>query len=44
MVESGVIESPDTVFLVCALQVAVKLEDLEEPLQKPVVDNITKEG
>lgn len=44
LVESEVIESPDTVFLVYALQVALKLEDLEETLQKPVVDNITEEG
>lgn len=44
LVESGVFESPNTVFLVCALQVALKLEDLEETLQKPVVDNVTEGG
>lgn len=44
LVESGVFESPNTVFLVYALQVALKLDDLEETLQKPVVDNVTEGG
>lgn len=44
LVESGVFESPNTVFLLYALQVALKLEDLEETLQKPVVDNVTEGG
>lgn len=37
-------ESHGTMFLTDTLQVTMKLEDLEETLQKPVVDSITKEG
>lgn len=44
LVSNPWLESHGTMFLTDALQVTMKLEDLEETLQKPVIDSITKEG